>query len=181
MTLKSLSAVFVLYACMSAVCAEQVNTDFFSINLPDTWDTQNETIAYIVSKGNEGRVNMEMYPDFAGYYCIYASDPRKGKHVDCPTPCSEETLERLLGGSRAPKSFKIAGTKKTQQKNGNSEYTSAYEITRQRGVNKVDRVATAVSLSCRKNGQFYFSLSTTSDLDKTEKLFNEIKSSIKWK
>jgi hypothetical protein len=164
-----LPLLILLHVCAGR--AATVDTEIFSIDIPDQWKVEDNKSDVILAMGNRVRDRTPL-PFLSIQYCTVA-EPSAGSTLRrCENPCTDESLAFLAESQ--PPGFKVSAVTKDAKPNGVVEYSVEATAARLGGI-------AFATLSCSTAGQAYVSLVSDQSEKETKRVFSLIIESIKWK
>lgn len=157
---------FILLQCCSFSCsvkAVKINTDLFSIEIPEQLHIENDKTGVILASGNKV-VDKTMLPFLSIQYCAIGDAPKFEKFYKCTEACSQKSPDFLF----SEKGFITLAPIKTRM---NSDET--VECTTE-GLIEYNKGSALAYLRCGHSVQVYISMASDQPLEISRSMFSKI-------
>lgn len=157
---------FILLQCCSFSCsvkAVTINTDLFSIEIPDQWHVEDDKTGVILASGDKV-VDKTMLPFLSIQYCAIGDAPKFEKFYKCTeASCSQESLDFLF----SEKGFTLAPIKTRMNSDETVEYSTE-------GLIEYNNGSVLAYVRCGHSVQVYISMVSDQPLEVSRNMFSKI-------
>ena len=153
-----------------SVSAAKIETDLFSIDVPDQWRVEDDKSSTILVMGD--RILDQTPMPFLGIQYCAQTDLLGAEVKPCNEPCSEKSLDFLTSEQFGDLTF--SAVVKHMKKGGIVEYSTE-------AVSPILRSTMFAAQSCSNAGQVYVFLVSDQSNEDAKSVFESVIGSIKWK
>jgi hypothetical protein len=153
-----------------AANAAMVNTNLFSLEVPDQWRIEDNKTSVILVMGNKVVDGMPL-PFLSIQYCMVGDSSKPSGLRRCDEPCAERSLD--FSSNEKTKGLNFSQITTQTKPNGVIEYSTEATYS--------DSIAAMATLSCSSTGQAYISLVSEQTKEMSKEIFTIILRSLKWK